>query len=101
MANHSAQSRKALTPSEKRRFQRARMLKAGKVILSEWSTIDCVIRDLSPGGARLVFAAPTPLPKSFRLLIVATGNMLPATVIWQKGVAAGISFELPTDLAPR
>jgi hypothetical protein len=103
MSNRSvqAQASPARSSGEKRRFPRTRMLKAGKVILSEQSTIDCTIRDFSPGGARLVFAAPTPLPKLFRLLIVATDNMVPATLVWQKGLAAGVSFELPKDLGPR
>jgi hypothetical protein len=37
--------------------------------MSDWTVIDCVIRDLSDAGARLEFAGPTELPQEFRLLV--------------------------------
>jgi hypothetical protein len=43
---------------------RRRMLKQGKVVMSDWTVIDCVIRDLRDTGARLEFAGLTGLPRS-------------------------------------
>ena len=71
------------------------MLKQGKVVLSNWSVLDCVIRDLSDTGARLEFAGPTELPKEFRLLIVSTNLLFPAELAWQRGLAAGVHFTGP------
>src|SRR5881275_2472326 len=87
--------------ADRRKFPRKRMLLSGQVILSQRSTINCTIRDWNPGGARLVFSAPTQLPQLFRLLIVSTGIMVPATLVWQRGLAAGVSFEIPENLVPR
>lgn len=89
------------TNADRRGYPRKKTLLAGRVLLSEWSTLDCTIRDWSPAGARLVFSVPIELPRLFRLLIVSTGKMVPATLVWQKGLAAGVSFELPANLGPR
>src|SRR5437763_3067486 len=97
-ASHKAH---ASPNGDKRRHSRKRTLKTGKVILSDSASIDCVIREVSPTGARLVFGGPTVLPKLFRLLFVETGSVRPAILVWQKGLAAGVCFELPEQLAPR
>jgi hypothetical protein len=76
------------------------MLKQGKVVLSNTSLLDCVIRDLSDTGARLEFAGPTELPKEFRLLIVSTNMFIPAELAWQRGLLAGIRFTGPGREAP-
>jgi hypothetical protein len=57
---------------EKRESPRIRALKEGKAILSDWTAIDCTIRELGKGGARLKFGAPTKLPEEFRLLYVSS-----------------------------
>ena len=78
-----------------RSAHRRRALKAGKVVLSDWKVMDCTIRDLSDGGARLEFGTVFELPHEFRLLVVATNLMIPAELAWQRGQAAGVRFTGP------
>jgi hypothetical protein len=85
---------------ENRRSVRRRTLKEGKVILSEWSVLNCTIRDLSDGGARLEFGALTDLPKEFRLLIVAANMIIPCALSWQRGQNVGVRFTGPGHAAP-
>jgi hypothetical protein len=84
---------------ENRRAVRRRTLKEGKVILSEWTVLNCRIRDLSEGGARLEFGALTELPAEFRLLIVSENVLIPATVAWQRGQVVGVRFTGPGKAA--
>jgi len=83
-----------------RRALRRRTLKGGKIILSEWTVLDCTIRDLSEGGARLEFGALTELPKEFNLLLVSENLIIPAAVAWQKGNKVGVRFTGPGKAAP-
>lgn len=80
---------------DRRQTQRHRALKEGKVVLSDWSVIDCLIRNLSEIGARLEFTGPTTLPPEFRVLIVSSNLIYPAEVEWQRGLSAGICFTGP------
>ena len=85
---------------ERRQAQRLRSLKGAKIVLSDWSTIDCVIREMSDGGARLEFHAMTDLPAEFRLLIVSTNVLVPVARVWQHGHRTGIKFTGPAKPAP-
>jgi hypothetical protein len=77
---------------DRRAERRQMVLKEGKVMLSDWVSVDCVVRDISPGGARLEFQAPVSLPSEFRLRIVSADLTIPATAAWQRRLEAGISF---------
>lgn len=77
---------------ERRTIPRRRALKEGKVVLSDWTAIDCGIRDLSEIGARLEFSGPTKLPHEFRLLVVSSNRLISAELKWQRGLAAGVLF---------
>ena len=68
------------------------MLRAGKVLLSDYVEVSCSVRDISAGGARLEFDGPVCLPSEFRLRLVSADLDIPATVRWQRRLEAGISF---------
>ena len=85
---------------EKRESPRIRALKEGKAVLSDWTAIDCTIRDLAKGGARLKFGAPTKLPEEFRLLYVSSNVIVPVRVVWNRGESLGVSFSGPPEQAP-
>jgi hypothetical protein len=68
--------------------------------LTDWTAIDCLIRDLSEGGARLVFSDTVSLPEEFRLLTVSTNMIVPARLLWQRGLSAGVAFTGPEKPAP-
>ncbi|MCF1503391.1 MULTISPECIES: PilZ domain-containing protein [Afifella] len=78
---------------EKRSEHRARALKSAKIVLNDrHSTIDCVVRDLSKGGAKLKVTNPVAVPESFELLLESDNVMLKAEVIWRKGDQVGVQF---------
>jgi hypothetical protein len=77
---------------ERRCERRHKVLKEGKVMLTEWVSVSCVVRDISPGGARLEFEGPVYLPSEFRLLIVSADLTIPAVPAWQRRGEAGIRF---------
>ena len=85
---------------ERRHVPRRRALKEAKVVLSDSTLIDCLMRDLSDVGARLEFSAPTDLPAEFRLLIVSSNLLIPARLEWQRGLSAGAAFTGPPSDAP-
>ena len=77
---------------DRRNERRQLVLKEGKVILSERVSLDCIVRDISPGGARLEFETPVSLPPDFRLRIVSADLIIPATPAWQRKLEAGVRF---------
>jgi hypothetical protein len=77
---------------DRRNERRQKVLKEGRVLLSDSTTIDCVVRDLSAGGARLEFAGPVSLPHEFRLRITSADLTVPATFAWQRRLEVGIRF---------
>jgi hypothetical protein len=86
--------------ADKRRSHRQKTLKSGHLILSDWTTMDCTVRDLSPEGAKLAFGGPTELPKTFSLVVHSTDKMIPAELLWQRGLSAGVAFTGPERPAP-
>lgn len=71
---------------------RRRTLKAGKIVLSDRTSIDCTIRDMSDGGAKLEFPAITLLPHEFHLMIVSENVLIPCEPAWQRGLSWGVRF---------
>lgn len=85
----------------KRHAHRKRTLKEARAILSDWTVIDCTIRDLSDAGARLVFGNAFELPQEFRLLTVSTNMIVPVRLLWQRGASVGVAFTGPEEQATR
>ena len=84
----------------RRALSRRRVLNEAKVLLSDWTVIDCLIRDMTELGAKLAFAGATELPAEFRLLIVAQNLMVPVELEWQRGLDAGVRLRGPGRNAP-
>lgn len=78
---------------DRRHHQRARVLRRGKIVFSQGhAAIDCVVLDLSPGGARLKVGALLGLPDRFELRI-ENGPVYAATVRYRLPEITGIRFE--------
>jgi hypothetical protein len=77
---------------DRRNERRLKILKAGKVLLSDWLSVDCTVRDISPSGARLEFEGPVSLPGEFRLKLISADLTIPAVCAWQRRLEAGIRF---------
>ena len=85
--------------SEKRQGRRQSLAHAATIARLEDSThvADCMVRDVSAGGARLLVKDPETLPRSFLLLISQSGNVSRrCEVVWTRHNQVGVRF-----LAPR
>jgi hypothetical protein len=93
-SDHSADlaARSVEGRGERRGGARLRTLKEGRLLTSDRTSVDCLIRDLSASGAKIAFAGPTAIPDEFRLLMKATNMLVPARLVWQRGLFAGIAF---------
>ena len=98
--NQDPQRAPAPAGEEPRSARRNRTLKEAKLITSDSTLIDCLVRDLSESGARITFSAPTTPPQTFWLLLVSTHKMRPARLQWQRGLSAGLTFTGPEQPGP-
>jgi hypothetical protein len=78
---------------QKRKDRRVRCRRAAAVILNEKVT-DCVLLDISKGGARLgIENLPAILPPRFTLLLTRNGAVQrKCRVAWRSGSTIGIQF---------
>jgi hypothetical protein len=60
--------------------------------------LECIVRDLSPGGARLSVAPSNILPNQFRLAIPKKDLEVIGVVCWRNGPDVGIAFVIPSDV---
>jgi len=56
------------------------------------SSFDCLIRDITPEGARLVFSSSVSTPDVIELYIPQKEQTLTARVMWRHGEEIGLSF---------
>jgi PilZ domain len=97
----SAAPAAAPAPSERRRFARVSVSFFGTVRLAGGGASECLIIDLSLGGAKVVLSDPLPLaPADALALEIEKFGAFRATAVWRRGVFAGIRFlEAPETLA--
>ena len=77
----------------RRSSRRVRTLKKGTIVLSGgYSVFDCVVRNLSHGGAMLQVGG-LGIPSHFLLIMDAAVPRHPCTVRWRSGTAVGVSFD--------
>jgi len=89
-----------LTPDEQRRSRRPRVLLSGRLVYGpDRLTIDCVIRDLTPEGARLKLAGSAVLPGPIVLIEVGSGMSHACEISWRRLPEIGVSFQSSEDLA--
>ena len=82
---------------ERRKSYRRRTLKSGKVILSDWTVMNCVIRDLSEAGAG---SNSAPWYSSRRSSVSSSARPLVKMRValdWQRGLIAGVRFIGPDE----
>jgi hypothetical protein len=56
------------------------------------SAIDCLIRDISATGARLIFSETVSIPDRIDLYVAQKEQLLCARVQWRRGDEVGIAF---------
>lgn len=86
--------------SERRTVTRQKSLLRGRIHFNhKRAAIDCVIRDVSETGARLVFSSVVPVPDAFDLYIPQKETTLRAQVQWRHGDEIGVIFAQVAPMA--
>jgi hypothetical protein len=86
---------------ERRRVPRHKSLLRGRIYYNNRnSSADCLVRDISIHGARLIFADEMPIPEQLELYIPHRAQSYRAHVVWQRGGEAGIAFAVPNQTHP-
>lgn len=81
---------------ERRAHPRRRVLKRVKAVFNaNQSVLDCVMRDVSAGGARLSCDQAAQLPDTFHLVFMAEREMRDVRVAWRKLNELGVAFLSP------
>ena len=76
-----------------RTASRRRILKSGVISYSgRQITINCLVRDFSESGARLVIEGAVEAPDTFELLMDIDGFEADCRVVWRRGKEIGVTF---------
>ncbi|UHC19091.1 PilZ domain-containing protein [Methylobacterium currus] len=79
--------------SELRRETRLRTFLKGRIVFNNGnSSMDCLVRDISASGARLMLSQTATLPDGFDLVIPAKDRTHKATLRWRKADSVGVTF---------
>ena len=79
--------------AERRNAQRMRTLRSGKILFNQkGSVLDCVVRNLSDGGACLQVESPVGVPQRFELMIDGESAKRTCDLAWQAGNRIGVRF---------
>lgn len=80
------------TAVERRSELRRKAFKGGVITFNRgYSAYECVVRNLSEHGARLVFGDMAAVPHAFELAIGAEAARK-AQICWREGTAIGVAF---------
>ena len=85
---------------ERRTSARKRSFLQGRIYYHQRrSSVDCLVRDISKHGAKLVFADAVAIPDVVELYLPAKEEMHQIRVQWRKGDEMGIDFIRPEESA--
>ena len=59
------------------------------------ASYDCVVRNFSAGGGRIVLPGPVALPERFDLHIIQRDLLYRARIVWRDDRHVGVAFERP------
>ena len=76
---------------DRRMSRRERLSVRAKAMIAD-ARVNCVIRDRSVGGARLVFAEALDLPPRFTIVEEVNGVRREVMLIWASPMEAGVAF---------
>ncbi|HET7806047.1 MAG TPA: PilZ domain-containing protein [Pseudolabrys sp.] len=78
---------------EKRKAARSRTLLGGVIAFNDRaSTMDCQVRNLSTGGAKVTFDSTAVVPDRFDLKVARKERSFRARMIWRTPNEAGVAF---------
>jgi hypothetical protein len=77
---------------ERRKFQRGRTYLGGRIAYDKpFTTDDCLVRNLSENGAKIVFSGKAMIPNEFDLTLRETGETRRVRIVWRKDLQAGVA----------
>ncbi len=87
---------------DRRKTTRRRTYFGGQIAFNRQSSLmDCLVRNISAEGARLVFTQTATVPQEFDLSMPQNARTFRAKVIWRRAEEAGVLFLEPRpDSAP-
>ena len=78
---------------DRRKHSRLRTLKAGKIIFNRrLNVIDCIIRNMSDGGACIQVDSPDWLPAKFELMVPLDGWKRACQLQWKSVDRVGVAY---------
>jgi hypothetical protein len=86
---------------ERRKVTRHKSFLRGMIYFNNRrNVVDCLIRDISPYGARLIFSDAVTTPDSLDLYIPQKEETLRIHVIWRHGQEVGVAFAQVAQTGP-
>jgi hypothetical protein len=86
---------------ERRRITRQKSFLRGTIYFNNRiNAVDCLVRDISPYGARLIFTDSVTTPDTLELHIPQKDQTLRVHVIWRHGQEAGVAFAQTAQMEP-
>jgi hypothetical protein len=86
---------------ERRRTARQKSFLRGMIYFNNRrNAVDCLIRDISPHGARLIFSDAVTTPDVLELYIPQKEQTLRVHVIWRHGQEVGAAFAQAAQMEP-
>jgi PilZ domain len=86
---------------ERRRTARQKSFLRGMIYFNNRrNAVDCLIRDISPYGARLIFSDSVTTPDMLELYIPQKEQTLRVHVIWRHGQEVGVAFAQAAQMDP-
>ena len=81
--------------SERRQIARKRSLLQGRVYYNHRrSSVDCLVRDISDRGAKLVFGEQVAIPDVLELYLTGKEELRRVVVQWRRGTEMGVDFAI-------
>ena len=77
---------------ELRKVTRTRVLKRAKMLLGNFSVVDCIARDLTNSGAGLQVPSANELPERLDLTLDDGRSIRRCRLVWRKLNRAGVEF---------
>jgi len=78
---------------ERRAHARHRVFKGGRLAFNSGGRVECTVRNLSPGGARVDVTTPIALPQQLTLLIEADRFTRRCHPVWTHATHIGVAFD--------
>jgi len=78
--------------SERRQNSRIRVLKGAKIVLGTSSVLDCIVRDLTNRGARILISNALELPDTVSVTFDNGRTCRPCRLAWRTLGETGVEF---------